>query len=59
MEIKDIIKSKKTSIIGVIAILGLMYNAYLNEGFNVSDFLLLTIGVGFIVSKDADQSHSK
>ena len=55
---KNILKSKKTTIIGIIAILGLIYHAITNGGFNVQDFLALVLGVGFILSKDADQTHS-
>lgn len=45
----------KTTIVGIIAILGLIYNAYLNGGFSVQDFLTLTAGIGFFLSKDADK----
>ena len=55
---KNILKSKKTTIIGIIAILGLIYHAITNGGFNVQDFLLLCTGAGFLLSKDADQTHS-
>lgn len=51
-------KGTKTTIIGIIAILGLAYNAYLNGGFNVSDFLTLVLGVGFLLTKDANKSHT-
>ena len=48
---KDRIKSWKTTTIGIIAILGLIYKGYTSGGFGVSDFLLLATGVGFIASK--------
>lgn len=47
-----IVKSWKTTIVGIVAILGLIYNAYTNGGFEVSDFLLLITGVGFIGYKE-------
>ena len=49
---KDRIKSWKTTSIGVIAILGLIYKGYTSGGFEVSDFLLLVVGVGFIAKKE-------
>lgn len=55
---KDFLNSKKTTIVGVIAILGLIYHAYTNGGFSVQDFLMLVVGIGFFVSKDADVTHS-
>ena len=45
---KDRLKSWKTTIIGIIALLGLAYKAYTSGGFEVSDFLILIGGVGFI-----------
>lgn len=56
---KNIFKSWKTTTIGVIALIGLLYHAYTNGGFNVTDFLLLVVGGGFIITKDGDKSHSK
>ena len=56
---RNIFKSWKTTTIGVIALAGLGYNAYINGGFSPADFLLLVVGVGFIASKDSDKSHSK
>ena len=55
----NILKSWKTTLVGLIALVGLSYNAYLNGGFNVQDFLTLILGVGFLISKDSDQTHSK
>lgn len=55
----NILKSWKTTLVGLIALVGLSYNAYLNGGFNVQDFLTLILGVGFLISKDGDQTHSK
>tara|TARA_R110000803_G_scaffold63443_5_gene124148 strand:- start:9842 stop:10009 length:168 start_codon:yes stop_codon:yes gene_type:complete len=46
-----IVGNWKTSLIGAIALVGLGINVY-NNGLSVSDFLLLAVGVGFIVSKD-------
>tara|TARA_R110001599_G_scaffold105191_1_gene266281 strand:+ start:413 stop:634 length:222 start_codon:yes stop_codon:yes gene_type:complete len=47
-----IVKSWKTSVIGLIALLGLAYKGYTSGGFEVSDFLLLVVGVGFIAKKE-------
>jgi hypothetical protein len=49
---KERIKSWKTTIIGVIALLGLAYKAYTSGGFTPSDFLILVAGVGFIAKKE-------
>ena len=49
---KDRLKSWKTTTIGIIALLGLGYKAYTSGGFEVSDFLILAAGVGFIGAKD-------
>ncbi len=56
---KNFKKNWKTSLIGVIALLGLAYNFYTQGGLEVSDFLLLAVGVGFISAKDGDKTHSK
>ena len=45
---KERLKSWETTIVGIIALLGLAYKAYTSGGFEVSDFLLLFGGVGFI-----------
>ena len=42
---KDRIKSWETTIIGIIALLGLGYKAYTSGGFEISDFLILTGGI--------------
>ena len=55
---RNILKSWKTTTVGIVAIGGLIYKAYLSGGFEVSDFLMLAVGVGFIASKDANKSHS-
>ena len=49
---KDRLNSWKTTTIGFIALLGLAYKAYTSGGFEVSDFLILVVGVGFIGAKD-------
>lgn len=49
---KERIKSWKTTTVGVIALLGLIYKAYTSGGFEVSDFLILVAGVGFIATKE-------
>ncbi len=52
------IKSWKTTAIGIIALIGLGFNAYTNGGFSVADFLLLITGIGFLASKDGDVTNS-
>ena len=49
---KERLKSWKSTTIGVIAILGLIYKGYTSGGFEVSDFLILVAGVGFIANKE-------
>ena len=56
---KNILKSWKTTSVGIVAILGLIYKGYLNGGFAVEDFLILVVGIGFVSSKDANKSHSE
>ena len=53
---KDRLKSWKTTTIGVIALLGLIYKAYTSGGFEVTDFLLLIAGIGFISAKEKSKS---
>ena len=53
------LKSWKTTVIGVIALIGLGFNAYTNGGFSVADFLLLITGIGFLAAKDGDKTNSK
>jgi hypothetical protein len=49
---KDRLKSWKTTTVGIIALLGLAYKAYTSGGFEVTDFLILIAGVGFISAKE-------
>jgi hypothetical protein len=49
---KERVKSWKTTSIGVIALIGLVYKAYTSGGFEVTDFLILAAGVGFIGAKE-------
>ena len=53
---KDRITSWKTTTIGVIALIGLAYKAYTSGGFEVSDFLILIAGIGFIGAKEKTKS---
>ena len=55
---KDRLKSWKTTTVGVIAILGLIYKGYTSGGFEVSDFLLLGASVGFIGYKGTSNRSS-
>lgn len=50
---------KRTTIIGIIAIIGLAYHIYNNGGVGITDFLLLISGVGFIASQDANITTSR
>jgi hypothetical protein len=52
------LKSWKTTAIGVIALIGLGFNAYTNGGFSVADFLLLITGIGFLAAKDGNVTNS-
>ena len=54
----NILKSWKTSLVGLIALIGLAINVY-NNGLSAFDFILLVGGVGFMLTKDANKSHSK
>lgn len=56
---ENVFKSWKTTLIGIVALAGLAWNFYNNGGVGVSEFLLLVTGVGFIMTKDGDKSHSK
>ena len=49
---KDRVKSWKSTTIGLIALIGLAYKGYTSGGFEVSDFLILIAGVGFIATKE-------
>jgi len=51
-------KNWKTTAIGVIALIGLGFNAYTNGGFSVADFLLLITGIGFLAAKDGRQKQT-
>lgn len=55
---KNILKNWKTTIIGIVAVVGLAYSGYLNGGFGVNEFLMLVLGVGFVFAKDADKTHT-
>ena len=52
INMREILKSWKTTTVGIIALVGLGYKAYTNGGFDASDFLLLVVGVGFIAKKE-------
>lgn len=53
------LKGIKTTIIGIIAIIGLAYKIYLDGGLNVEDFLILTTAIGFLFTKDFNKSHTQ
>ena len=54
---KNIFKSWKTTIIGLLVIVGLLIKAYFNAGFLLEDLLIGILGIGFIITKDANKSH--
>ena len=49
---KERLKSWKTTSIGIIALIGLIYKGYTSGGFEVADFLILAASVGFISVKE-------
>jgi hypothetical protein len=51
-------KGIKTTIIGIIAIIGLAYKIYLEGGLSVEDFLILITAIGFLFTKDSNASHT-
>ena len=51
-------KSWKTTLIGLVILGGLGYKAF-TTGFTVQDAVFGFIAVGFLMSKDANKSHSK
>ena len=53
----NILKSWKTSLIGLVVLGGLAYKAF-TVGFSVEDAVFGFIAVGFLASKDANKSHS-
>ena len=55
---KNRIKSWKTTTIGLIALIGLAYKGYTSGGFEVSDFLILIAGVGFIANKEKPKKEN-
>jgi hypothetical protein len=55
---KERLKSWKSTVVGIIALLGLIYHAYTSGGFSVTDFLLLGAGVGFIGYKGTNNRSS-
>ena len=55
---KDRLKSWKSTTIGLIALIGLAYKGYTSGGFEVSDFLILIAGVGFIATKEKKKKSS-
>ena len=54
-----IVKSWKSSVIGIVALVGLSYKIYTSGGLSVEDFLLLVVGVGFIGYHKEDEVEVK
>lgn len=54
---KNILKSWKTTLVGLIIIGGLAINVYQN-GLSVQDAIWGLLAIGFFLTKDADKSHS-
>lgn len=57
MSMSNILKSWKTSLIGLVILGGLAYKAF-TIGFTVQDAVFGFIAAGFLASKDANKSHS-
>jgi len=53
----NILKSWKTTLVGLIIIVGLAINVYEN-GLSVQDAIYGLLAIGFFLTKDSDQSHS-
>ncbi len=51
-------KSWKTTLIGLVILGGLGYKAF-TTGFTIQDSVFGFIAIGFLMSKDANKSHSK
>ncbi len=51
-------KSWKTTLIGLVILGGLGYKAY-TTGFTIQDSVFGFIAIGFLMSKDANKSHSQ
>ena len=54
---KNILKSWKSTLVGLIIVAGLTYKAF-TTGFTITDSLSALIAIGFMVVKDNDQTHS-
>ena len=54
---KNILKSWKTNLVGLIIISGLAVNVYQN-GLSIQDAIYGLLAIGFFLTKDNDQSHS-
>jgi len=55
---KNILKSWKTTTIGIIIIIGLCITVY-KDGMNIQDAIFGLMAIGFFLSKDGDQTHSE
>ena len=53
----NILKSWKTTLVGLIILCGLAYKAF-TVGFSVQDAVFGLLAAGFILTKDSDKSHS-
>jgi len=55
---KNILKSKITTIVGLVILVGMAYTA-VTKGFSISEAISGLVALGFIFSKDYNKTHSE
>ncbi len=56
---KNIIKSWRTTLIGIVIICGIGYYAIANKGIGVQDGIALALAFGLIQAKDGKATHTE